>query len=385
MASFVVALFITFLRPGRADTCVQRLLPRAVGRPAEPGVELAMPATYGCLKESRSQERWLIASGAIVVPTNGTRRIAMRVKKFLYPALIASSMLVLAACQPPEGVDEPYVVEIVAVDYAFAAPAEIPSGWVTLRLDNQRDMEIHEISLARLPDDVDYETYLNEVIRGWELIWDGMRQGEITLDEMNEAIGKHLPEWALDVEYVNARNLLSAGRQSESILRLEPGTYALECWIKTADGDIHISHGMIHELTVTEEDSGAPQPEADVALVLDADGVQLERPLQVGRQTIAVDLAAAEDGTPVRNDVHLIRIADDTNLAEVVAWLDWYDIERGLREPAPADFLGGFHAYNSMPDEGRAWFTVNVDEAGRYAWVMEGDPADEPWQIFEVE
>ena len=332
----------------------------------------------------------------------------MHFKPFLYLILSAGCVLALVACDPAEEAEpeetaapteaaaaeeapaeavppEPHVVDIVAADYAFVAPAEIPSGWVTLRLDNQRAAEIHEISLARLPDGVDYETYMNEVIRGWEAIWEGMRDGEIGLDELDEAIGEHLSEWALEVEYVNSRNLLSAGRVSESILKLEPGTYALECWVKTENGDIHLSHGMIREITVTEADSGGAQPEGDVILSLDADGAHMEVALALGKQTIEVHVSAGEDGVPARNDVHLIRVTGDTDLAEVVSWLNWYDLDRGLQDPAPADFLGGYHAYYSMPTDGRAWFTVTVDEPGEYAWVMEGDPADEPWQVFEVQ
>lgn len=332
----------------------------------------------------------------------------MHLKPFLYLILSASCLLGLAACEPAEesepenkaapaeappaeeaspaeAASEPYVVDIVAADYAFSAPAEIPSGWITLRLNNQRATEIHEISLARLPDGVNYDTYLDEVISGWEVIWDGMRQGEIGPDQMEDAMGEHLPEWAPNITYLNARNLLSPGRISESIVKLEPGTYALECWVKNEEGDIHISHGMVHKLVVTEEDSGAPRPEGDVTLTLDGEGVEMDAPLKIGKQTVAVNVTATEDGSPVRNDVHLIRVTDDTDLAEVSTWLNWYDTERGLRDPAPADFLGGYHAYYTMPDEGQAWFTLNIDEPGEYAWIMEGAPEDEPWQLVEVE
>jgi hypothetical protein len=37
--------------------------------------------------------------------------------------------------------------------------------------------------------------------------------------------------------------------------RLEPGTYAIECYVKTEDGVFHTTHGMITGLTVTEESS----------------------------------------------------------------------------------------------------------------------------------
>lgn len=217
---------------------------------------------------------------------------------------------------------EPYVVTVTMLDHAFAMPDTIPSGWVTLRLSNKRAEEIHEISLGRLPEEVTYEEYRQQVIPGWEAIWEEMRAGELALEDLYNAIGEHLPEWALEVGYVHSRNLVSAGRISESNLKLEPGTYSVECWVKTEKGDIHISHGMIHELTVIEKGSGAPKPEADIEIVLAADRIAMEDKFGLGRYTVAVVLEEDEEGNPVHNDVHLIRLTDDTDMEEVVAWLD---------------------------------------------------------------
>ncbi len=299
----------------------------------------------------------------------------------------AAGNAVETAQQPPadERAPEKHVVEVNAFDHAFSAPTEIPSGWITFRLNNERAEEIHELSLARIPKAQTYQTYREEVIGGWETIWDGLRAGEIGLDELDAAVGEHLPEWAFDVEYVNARNLLSPGRTGESILQLEPGTYAMECWVKNAAGDIHVSHGMIRELTVTDEDSGASKPQADLTLRLGSDGIVSDGPLGTGTTTIGLMLEADEDDGIVHGDVHLLRMTDETDLAEVARWMDWYDVERGLRAPAPADFLGGYNAYGSMPPDGRAWFTVTIDEPGQYAWIIEGDPEDEPWKVFAVE
>ena len=190
-------------------------------------------------------------------------------------------------------------------------------------------------------------------------------------------------EWSSS--YQVAYTIDGSGRTAEATAQLEPGIYSLECWVKNASGDILISHGMIRELTVTEEDSGASRPTADVQIDLGSDGIVMRDPLGRGRQTVALQLEEGESGRPVHNDVHLIRIAEDTDLAEVAAWLEWYDVERGLREPAPADFLGGFHAYGTMPPEGRAWFTLDVDQAGRYAWIVQADPEDERWKLVDVD
>ncbi len=52
--------------------------------------------------------------------------------------------------------DSSYVVDIIAADYAFGMPSEIPSGWITFRMENM-GMEEHLGVINKYPDSLGYE------------------------------------------------------------------------------------------------------------------------------------------------------------------------------------------------------------------------------------
>jgi len=75
---------------------------------------------------------------------------------------------------------EDYRVEIMAYDYAFHAPDELPSGWITFVLNNEQAHEIHEISFARIPEGVTYSEYLSEYIGAGKYYWKSTRPVKLT-------------------------------------------------------------------------------------------------------------------------------------------------------------------------------------------------------------
>lgn len=275
-------------------------------------------------------------------------------------------------------------LDITVFDYAFAAPGEIPSGWIELSVKNERAEEIHEVTLVRLPDGVSFREYHGEFIGAWEAIWEKWKAGEVTKENLGQFTAELLPHWSGELEYRHARGLLSPGHEAENTIHLPPGRYALECWVKNADGVIHISHGMIRELLVRDQDGGGQPPTGGIAVRVDREGIHMPESVSTGAQRFAVEVEAREDGTPVHGDLHLVRMADDTDLSEVVTWLDWYRIG-GLQSPAPATFLGGYSTYGSPLHGGTAYFTLNIDEPGEYAWVIQDDPATKPWKVFTVD
>jgi plastocyanin len=52
----------------------------------------------------------------------------------------------------------PHVVEFAALDFVFAGPSEIPSGWTTFRMPN-RGEEHHVMILVQLPEGVSYADF----------------------------------------------------------------------------------------------------------------------------------------------------------------------------------------------------------------------------------
>jgi hypothetical protein len=148
-------------------------------------------------------------------------------------------------------------------------------------------------------------------------------------------------------------------------MRLAPGNYVMECYVKTADGEFHSMLGMAMPLTVTEEDSGGAPPKADLSITLFNHMIEVQGTPVAGQQTVAVNF----DEHPeygLGNDVHVVRLDEETDLDEVIAWMDWMNVD-GLRAPSPAAFVGGIH---EMPSGYTAFFTVDL-EPGRYAWIAE--------------
>jgi hypothetical protein len=133
-------------------------------------------------------------------------------------------------------------------------------------------------------------------------------------------------------------------------------------------------NGMVHEITVTDEPSGAPEPEADLNLTISSErGIEVEGDIGFGLHIVAVHF---EDQMMYDHlfghDIHLARLTENTDLGALAAWMDWTQ-PGGIETPAPAEFVAGLH---EMPAGQTGYFTVEL-EPGSYAWVAEvPDPAE---------
>jgi hypothetical protein len=280
-------------------------------------------------------------------------------------------VLLSGACAPSDR----NVVDVIARGLTFEAPDELPSGWTTFRFKNESGM-IHFAVLERVPEGVGVEEHQEQVApvfqEGMNLLNAG--EGDAALQKFGE-----LPEWFGQIVFMGGPGLTSPGQTSRASVYLEPGTYLLECYVKT-DGVFHSynpnpsAYGMIHEFTVTEEPSGAPEPSATVRITLSSErGIEVEGDLVAGEHTFAVHFEDQRIHEHfVGHDVHLVRLTDDTDLDELATWMDWTQ-PMGLETPAPAEFLGGT---NEMPAGKTGYFTV-ILEPGRYGWVAEVPSPDE--------
>lgn len=268
----------------------------------------------------------------------------------------------------------PGVVRVTATGLEFDAPDSIPSGWTTFRLSNRSGMT-HFAVLERMPEGVGIAEQQAQVAPVFQ---EGMNL--LAAGDVDAAMAKfgELPEWFGEVVFLGGPGLTAPGRSAEATVELEPGTYLLECYVKT-DGVFHSydpggGYGMVHEITVTGEPSGAPAPTPTLEMTLSAGGgIELDREeVAPGTHTVAVrfaDQAAHENF--VGHDVHLVRLEDGTDLDSLAAWMDWTR-PGGLETPAPAEFLGGL---NEMPAGETGYVRVRL-EPGRYAWISEvPDPA----------
>jgi len=263
----------------------------------------------------------------------------------------------------PAGAPAAGSVEVVADDYSFLAPDTIPSGWTTFRMVNQGN-EPHFFLLNRLPEGKTFEDYGREVAAPFDSVWNALASGAVDKAEAGAMLGRLLPAWYAGVEAMGGVGLLAAGRTAQATARLEPGSYVMECYVKTAEGSFHAMLGMVTPITVSTEVSDQEAPAPDLRVTLTNAELAVEGEPSAGEQTVAVHFEEHPE-VGLGNDVHLVRL-DGTSIEEIVPWMDWMNVD-GLRAPAPALFLGGTQ---EMPVGETAYFQATL-EPGRYAWISE--------------
>jgi hypothetical protein len=255
-------------------------------------------------------------------------------------------------------------ITILAEDYAFQAPNQIPSGWTAIQYENHGN-EPHFILLAKIPDGHTFDEYASDVVRPFNEIWHAVRDDGISAEEVMERLGTDLPGWFWAIEFVGGSGIISPGLSSEIALNLEPGTYALECYVKTGDGELHSMEGMLRELTVTETPSESAAPEADIQVTLSNFEMDIQGSLTPGSHTVSVHIKEnPEEG--FGHNVHVTRLEPDTDVDELVQWMNFFDVE-GLMAPDPTTFLGGMHL---LPVGQTGYFNVEL-EPGRYLFISE--------------
>jgi uncharacterized cupredoxin-like copper-binding protein len=109
-------------------------------------------------------------------------------------------------------------VTIEAADFSFDAPSTIPAGYVDVTVKNT-GKEGHQVQFVKLGDGVTY-------------------------DQFKAAAAKTDIGSLSTSTFVGGPNGADPGASTSAILKLEPGTYALACFIPGTDGQAHAAHGM---------------------------------------------------------------------------------------------------------------------------------------------
>lgn len=261
------------------------------------------------------------------------------------------------------------MVELRAIGMRFEGPAEIPSGWTTFRFHNVSPM-IHFAMIDVPPVDITLQQFSEALTVPFQVVMDAMNAND---DAAIEAALGTFPAWLGDLGRAGGPGLLSPGLTGETAVYLSPGRYILECYVKnngifhtTPPGDGQM--GMVLEFTVTDEDNGAAEPDANATVALSNTGIELVAgALRPGTNTIRVEFSE-QQALPsfVGNDVHLLRVDDPASLTAASEWMDWR-APQGLQDPGPVVFLGGVQ---DMPAGSHAYFTVDL-EPGDYALMAE--------------
>lgn len=257
-----------------------------------------------------------------------------------WTTLAASLVFINAACTI-DGADEsrrgtreayaqtpaaaPTLVTVTARDFAFAAPATIPAGLTTVRLVNE-GKEMHHVQLVRLD------------------------EGH-TVEEMMRAAGEHgpIPAW---VHFLGGPNVPAPGGSTEATMQLQPGTYAIVCFIPSGDGVPHLMKGMVKPLTVVPAPSEAVAPAADVRMTLRDYAFDIAPEITAGRHTLRVENAAAQP-----HELVLMRLEPGKTPRDLLAWME------SQAGPPPAVPMGG----TSLLSTGESNQITADFEPGEYA------------------
>jgi len=282
-----------------------------------------------------------------------------------------------SAADTPAAMKTSHIVEVIARDFSFEAPEQIPSGWTTFRFKNEGAQE-HFMALTRMPEGLTVDDYLTDMVHGaFGGAMGPYYAGEVELGTALENLVAMIPEWYAEVTPSGGAGLASGGIVSETSVELEPGYYVMECYVKAPDGRFHVDMGMIRGLIVTDDASGASAPDADIDVSLANYVIDAPDTLPAGKHTVKVRYLENPDGF-FMHDVHLARMTDGVSIDDVIPWMSWID---GMVSPAPVEFLGGA---DQMPAGSTAYFDVDL-EPGSYAWISEGYAAQGAVKEFVVE
>jgi hypothetical protein len=237
-------------------------------------------------------------------------------------ASASDSMQPVAAAKPNE-------MTVVATDYKFDAPDQVPSGMMTVHLvDNGSEM--HHVAFIKLND------------------------GK-TMADVEQAMKTQgpMPAWAVDHGGVNPPR--PGGGMASATQMLEPGNYALLCFVPSPDGMPHFAKGMVRPLTVTAStDASAPAPTADIVMTLNDYTFTTSKPITAGKHTIRIE----NNGTQ-SHELMLARLVPGKKASEVPTWA-----EKPVGPP-PAEPIGGVPAIA----KGTSAFITADFTPGDYAFV----------------
>ena len=287
---------------------------------------------------------------------------------------ISVLLVIVISCSMPSTEN---IVEVTAKDFTFEVADSIPSGWNTFRFTNTGHAE-HFFLLNYIPDSISFQRYRNEASKPFEMIFDSLKAG-VTKEHAGGLLGTMLPAWYFtDVKPMGGTGIVSMHQTAQVTLNLNPGTYVMECYIKEK-GVFHTAFGMIRTITVTNEVSNTIEPKANFEMTLTNFKYEFTGEVKAGKNIVAVHFKEHSQYS-LGNDVHLVQLSDSTQMAEVIEWMDWMNVE-GLQSPGPATFLGGTQ---EMPVGYTSYFTIDL-KPGNYAWVAESAASKGMVHTFTVE
>lgn len=256
--------------------------------------------------------------------------------------VLALPLLWLAACAGGEQKAElasgdeaapssPPVVTIIAKDFAFEAPDSIVAGMTTIKMVNQGP-DLHHVQLVRLTEGRTYDEFL------------------AALREMKPGMAP--PSWIINVAGPNSP--VPGGEQSLT-QELQPGTYALTCFIDTPDHVPHIAKGMVKSLTILPNNNpSAAAPDADVTVKMSDYAWEITPNLTAGKHVIRLENLASQP-----HEMFIMQMAPGKTAEDLMKWGQTFE------GPPPGKPMGGI---SGMATGQVAFLPVDLP-AGEYLLV----------------
>jgi len=276
-------------------------------------------------------------------------------------------------------IEEPSnVIDIVTRSMEFQSVDTITSGWNTFKYQNLSN-ETHFFLLDKYPEGKTAENAISDIAPVFEEGMDLINAGKA--EEGFAAFAK-LPEWYGSIVFSGGSGLIAPKHIATTTIKLDPGYYIMECYVKMPNGKFHTLMGMAKPLIVTEEESGNIPPEATINITLSGEeGISYDEPIAKGKQVFSVYV---KDQKPHENfiwhDLNLVKLDENASEDALEAWMDWSD-PKGLITPVPdgVTFLGGV---NDMPAGNTGYFYADL-KPGKYAFISEV-PKSKSKKLFKV-
>jgi hypothetical protein len=257
-------------------------------------------------------------------------------------------------------------IEVTTRSMEFICPDTIPSGWNTFKYYNLSN-ETHFFLMDKYPEGKTIRDMKNEVLPPFDKGMDLINQGN---NEEGFAAFGELPEWFGSIVFSGGSGFIGPKNTSVTTIKLDPGYYIMECYVKMPNGKWHTSMGMAKPLIVSEEDSANSPPIADIEITISKDkGINYSGDITRGKHTFSVHF---KDQIPhehfLGHDVNLVKLSTDADLDKLEAWMNW-STPFGLKTPVPNDvtFLGGV---NDSPAGNIGYFKATIT-SGKYAFISE--------------
>jgi hypothetical protein len=220
------------------------------------------------------------------------------------------------------------VVTVTGKDFKFDAPDEIPAGLTEFRFLN-KGPSIHHMQILKLT------------------------KGK-TFSDLRTALAKQGPPPAWMKE-VGGPNAPAPGTESNATLMLEPGNYAIICFVDIG-GAPHFTKGMIRPFKVVPASGPvAASPTPDVTATLFDYNFRLSTPILAGTRTIKVVNTGAQ-----AHELELVQMAPGKTAKDFLSWAG-----AGMKGPPPAKPIGGIAALDRGMTQS---FTANFTP-GNYAFI----------------